>query len=66
MPQSSLAESVNVKKQNFVTTQTGSVPNIGIAVLQKAGEENIRGAHENAEIDASGVSGPLGTQNRLE
>ena len=66
MPQSSLAESDNVKKQNFVTTQTGSVPNIGGANLQKAGEETMRGAHENAEIDASGVSGLLGTQNRLE
>ena len=66
MPQSSLAESDNVKKQNFVTTQTGSVPNIGGANLQKAGEETMRGAHENAGIDSSGVSGLLGTQNRLE
>jgi hypothetical protein len=48
MPQSSLAESDNVKKQNFVTTQTGSVPSIGSAIVQKAGEETMRGGHENA------------------
>ena len=66
MPQSSLPESNNVKKQNFVTTQTGSVPTLAGANVQKAGEVTMRGAHENAEIDASGVSGPLRTQNRLE
>jgi len=65
MPQSSLAESDKVKKQNFVTTQTGSGSTLGSTNVQKAGEETIKEVHENAGKDELGVYGPLAAQKRL-
>jgi hypothetical protein len=59
MPQSSLAESDKVKKQNFVTNQTGSVSTLGSTKVQKAGEETFKEVHENTGKDEVGVNGPL-------
>ena len=66
MPQSSLAQNDKVKKQNFVTTQTGSVSTLGSENVQKAGEETIREAHEDPGKDELGLSPPLATHNRLD
>lgn len=65
MPQSSLAESDKVKKQNFVTTQTGSVSTLGSTNVQKAGEETFKEVHENAGKDEVAVNGPIASQKRL-
>lgn len=65
MPQSSLAESDKVKKQNFVTTQTGSVSTLGSTNVQKAGEETIKEVRENAGKDEVAVNGPIASQKRL-
>ena len=66
MPQSSLAQSDKVKKQNFVTIQTGSVSTLGSENVQKAGEETITEAHADPGKDELGLSPPLATQNRLD
>jgi hypothetical protein len=65
MPQSSLAQSDKVKKQNFVTTQTGSVSTLASENVQKAGEETITEGHVDPGKDELGLSPPLATQNRL-